>query len=71
MARQIVRAEEYAIKVCEALGVDHTRVRRVVIDAKAGEALQIYVQFFGSSEILDIDLPFTPENPVEIVKVNG
>lgn len=71
MARKVVRAEEYAIKVCEALGVDHTQVRRVVIDAKAGEALQIYVQFFGAAEILDIDLPFTPENPVEIVKVNG
>jgi hypothetical protein len=65
-----LRSEEYAKKVCKALGIESNRVRRILIDAKVGDVLRVYVEYVGVSEIMDIDLPFADKTP-EVTLVNG
>jgi hypothetical protein len=52
-----VSGEEYCIKVCQALGIDHALVRGVVIEGYADEVLTVTVEIVHASPILDIDLP--------------
>lgn len=63
-----IRSDDYAIKICEALGIESNRVRRVVIDAKAGETLKVYVELVGVSQTVDIPLPI-PDGDLDIVTV--
>jgi hypothetical protein len=65
-----LRSEEYAEKVCKTLNIESSRVRRIVIDAKAGDVLRVYVEYIGVSEIMDIALPFADKTP-EVTLING
>lgn len=61
-----ILANDYGTAVCKALGVEPKNVRRVVVDATAGEALRVYIDYFGGPELLDIQLP-TSEVEVKVI----
>ena len=52
-----IHSHEYGMAVCKALGIDHRNVRRVVVDAQADKALRVYVDFYGTKEMLNVALP--------------
>jgi hypothetical protein len=54
MASNLVKADEVATKVCEALGVDPGMVSRVVLDLTAGQPVTAYVEMYGDERFLSI-----------------
>ena len=58
MTAQAISSVDF-IKALAAKGiVADKEVHRVVIDAKCGEVVKIYVQHFGTEEILDLVTAF-------------
>ena len=43
------------------------KVRRVVIDAQAGEVAQVYIELFGTAEMLNAALPEFSTGQITIV----
>lgn len=63
-----IYGENYCIKVCEALGIDHTLVRSVDVRGVAGDVLTVTVEFIFASPVMDVDFPSADQ--VEAVKVS-
>jgi len=53
--REITTSDELAVNICQALGLEHDRVYRVILDLVANEFPVIYVQMIGDSRLLDVD----------------
>jgi len=53
MAIPIV-ADDLAVKVCEALGLNADDIWRVIIDLKIGEAAIAYVEMLGTNRLFDV-----------------
>lgn len=64
---RMIHSERWALQVCAALGIDGARVRRIVIDAEARQALKVYVEYFGDNRLLDV----RPPSPAEVQIVTG
>ena len=47
------------LSLCKAVGVDASRVRRIVIDAEVGNAIKVYIDMFGTDELLTVDFSTT------------
>jgi len=62
------KADDYGTAICEALNIDPNKVRRVVIDATAGELLRVYIEYYGGPELVTIKLPATE---IEVVDNTG
>ncbi len=54
--RRMVYSDVWIKKVSEALGVNVEECSRIIIDARAGEFLKIYVEKFGADRMLNIDV---------------
>lgn len=60
-----IRSDEFVMKWAEALGLDpldEHYVRRLVIDAEAGQPLRIYVERYGTDRLLEI----VPPSPASV-----
>lgn len=60
-------SNDYGTAICKVMGIDPSKVSRVVVDAKVGEPLRVYMEMLGSPELVTVKLPTTD---VEIV-TNG
>lgn len=49
------RGDDLGKLLCEAIGLDHSRVRRVILDVEAGAVVRIFVETHGSRQLLDLD----------------
>lgn len=49
-----VIADDLAIEVCKAIGINPDDVSRVIIDLKTGFVAVVYVEMFGSERLLDV-----------------
>ena len=67
MATQIINSDKWMQQVLRAMGIDPTHVGRVVVDAQAGELLQVYVQYYGGPEMLDVQPPSAEFAQVAII----
>ena len=63
MAAPIISSDRWISHVLEKMDIDPSRVSRVVIDAKAGGILTLYIAYYGGPELLDVI-------PVKIVECN-
>ncbi len=52
-----ILAKDFIEKWAEALDVEPTETRRIVIVAEACCALQVYVEKYGTDRMLSIDVP--------------
>lgn len=64
---KFILADDFVIKWATALGIDADRVRRVVIDAEAGNAIMVYVEQYGTDELLHLDVPNPTSMDIKIV----
>lgn len=55
MTAPMVRAEGVAKLICEAMGISTDRTARIILDLKVNSAAAVYVQMYGSHNLLDID----------------
>lgn len=55
MAKAGMIGDDLGIVVCEALGLDHKAVRRIVLDIQAGALVTAYIEHWGTQELVDID----------------
>lgn len=53
----LTSSNEYGAAICKAMGVDPNKVSRVVVDAKEGEPLRVYMEMFGGHELVTVNLP--------------
>ncbi len=56
-SRQVITSEQFVMKWADALGIEIAKCNRVVIDCKAGDAMRIYVSYFGTDALLDVEPP--------------
>ncbi len=68
MEPMIITSEQFAMKLCQALDIDFTKARRLIVDCQAGEPVQVYVEMFGNEKMLDVDLPTREEISLHIVE---
>jgi hypothetical protein len=55
MATSVIRGDEVGVKICEALGIDAKKVRRVVLDTGLpGEILTAHIEMYGDERFLNI-----------------
>jgi len=61
MARESIVAtgNKFIETVCPALGIEATLVKRVILDAKFGDIVNVYVEMLGSTKMLNIDFDLT------------
>ena len=62
----IIRSDEWTCRFLDAIGIDYTRVSRLVVDAVAGNILTIYITYYGGTDVLDVIPP--EANEVQIVE---
>ncbi len=57
----IVKGDTYGEEICKALGIDMSKgkVRRIVIDVRVSEAVRVYLEMFGTDELVNVKLPTT------------
>lgn len=53
---EIIHAREFLRKVCEAVSVDFSTVRRVVLDIPFDNYVTVYVEQLGTNKLLEIDM---------------
>ena len=63
---EFITGREFGVAVCHALGLDPSRVARVVIDAPADGVVMVYVEEYGTRALLDVldekhDFPLPPK----------
>lgn len=67
MSRFII-SDEWLKKLCESQGINYKRVSHVIIDAKAGEPVLMYITQFGDKGLVEEVAP--PEvRPAKIAGV--
>lgn len=54
---KLIIADSWIEKVCESQGINWQRTSRIIIDAKAGEPVYMYVTQFGDDGLLDLSPP--------------
>lgn len=64
---KIIPSVDFLKKLCASVGEDANLVRRIVIDARADDAMLIYVEKYGDEKLLLIEFP-TPDG-ISIKKV--
>jgi len=62
--KRIIRSDDWAVELLKALGLDHTKNRRVIIDCEAGYPIKIYLESFGDERLWDVRMP-----PLEVVQI--
>lgn len=69
MSNTIMRGSELLEKVCEAVGVDFQKTRRIVLDIPFDDWVAVYVEMIGDERLLEIS---TTLNGVEkeVISVN-
>ncbi len=64
----IARADDWVVKWAEALGIEPSETRRIIIDAEAGSALRVYVEKLGTTKMYDIEIPDLSETEIHILE---
>lgn len=54
---KLILADVWLKQLCEAQGINYKRTSRIIIDAKAGEPIYMYVSQFGDSDLLTLAPP--------------
>jgi hypothetical protein len=62
-----ITGSRFVQKWAEALGVEPNETARIVIDARPGEVLRVYVEKFGTERMLHIDPPDPQSVTVEVL----
>lgn len=61
MKKEIIRSNEFIVKLAEAVGLEGVPLRRIVVDVCIGEAPKVYSEAFASKEKgVEVGLP-SPE----------
>jgi len=68
MTTKPISGQEWITHVVKCLGLEHLRVRRVVIDAAYDSAVEVYVECFGSEELLDVEPPEAGTVSVRVIE---
>lgn len=68
MTTKPISGSEWITHIMKCLGLEHLRVRRIVIDAAYDSAVEVYVECFGSEGLLDVEPPGAGTVNVRIVK---
>lgn len=58
MDKKII-ADEFIKQLCDELGLDNTKVRRIVIDAEVRCVVKVYVDLFGNQRLMKVGIPDT------------
>jgi hypothetical protein len=66
MARFLL-SDEWVKKLCEAIGEDPRMCRRIIVDCKVGNAVQVYVEKFGTDKLLMLGIPDVSEAEIKII----
>lgn len=48
---------ELIVKIAKAIGADGAKIRSMVIEAKVGQPVIVYIEAFGDEKLLKIDWP--------------
>jgi hypothetical protein len=64
MRPRFVIADRWLEQVCASQGIPWDRTQRVIIDAKAGEPVFMYVRLLGDEGLLELDPPEVVEPTV-------
>ena len=67
MAIPLIKGFPLIERVSDVLGLDSNMVSRVVIDAKYDDPVMVYVEVFGSEEMIELILPDIQKADVKIV----
>ena len=67
---EFITGREFGVAVCHALGLDPSRVARVVIDAPADGVVKVYVEEHGTRALLDV-LPARGTVEVQFMPADG
>lgn len=54
---KIIEASQFVDYISSSLSLNPNEVRRLVIDALAGEPIKIYVEMFGTERMLKVSPP--------------
>lgn len=57
MVNNIIRSDEWIIQLLHKLDIDYTKVNHVIIEAKAGEPVYMYIGYYGDTRLLDVKAP--------------
>ena len=64
---KILLANKWIEHVLSKMEIDNEFVSRIVIDAQAGDVMQIYVVFLGSEELLEVRAPTAEGVTIHVV----
>lgn len=67
--KDIALGRDLLPKICEALGVEQGRVRRVVLDVRFDAPVKAYVEMFASGKVVSIDWQFNDD--IKIAEASG
>jgi hypothetical protein len=65
----ITKTDDLALEICRALNLPANLCSRIIIDLKYDEPIRVYVQFYGTTELLEIDWLDAALEGVEVIKV--
>ena len=51
-----ITGDKFNRAVCEALGLEEPKVRRIIIDSPFGSAVRVLVEYIGDERLVDLDL---------------
>lgn len=66
MAKSMLKTRKYQEELCKALNLNSSDVRRIIIDVNTDSLVVVYVEMYGTTQLLNIKLP--DEFDVEILK---
>ncbi len=52
----MIRADEAAMAICKAMGIDHRTVTRIILDLPAGGLAAVHVIHVGTEELVDANV---------------
>jgi len=55
MTTPIIDGHELGKVICEAMDLDPNKVARIILDCPAHGLVALYIQMWGSAELLDVD----------------
>jgi len=55
MAKELSSPDDLGMAIQKALGLDDLAVRRIIVDCEATRWPMVYVELFGSTEMLQVD----------------
>jgi hypothetical protein len=52
---KVITGDKLGAAICEAMGIDPSKVQRVIVDAEVGQPAKVYFQMVGDERLLKTD----------------